>query len=87
MRHGAISRFQVRVATGDGLAMVDGPDLSAADFDRLTRRFASTKSARAERELASPLLPRSRSLSAERVADRLKLPARIISQNQCAEGR
>ncbi|TPI35180.1 sensor histidine kinase [Mesorhizobium sp. B3-2-1] len=48
LRHGTISRLEVRVATGNGLAMVavedDGPGLSAADFDHLTRRFTSTKS-------------------------------------------
>ncbi|OHV89267.1 sensor histidine kinase [Mesorhizobium sp. ORS 3428] len=48
LRHGAISRLEVRVAARDGMAAVDveddGPGLSAADLDHLSKRFVSSKS-------------------------------------------
>ncbi|MGV8935767.1 MAG: sensor histidine kinase [Allorhizobium sp.] len=48
LRHGTVSRLEVRVGVDDGVASVnvedDGPGLSADSWNHLTKRFASSKS-------------------------------------------
>lgn len=48
LRHGTVSRLEVRVVPGEGIASVevedDGPGISPGDWDHLTKRFVSSKS-------------------------------------------
>lgn len=48
LRHGTLSRLEVRVGCEDGLARVsvvdDGPGITPSDWEHLTRRFVSSKS-------------------------------------------